>query len=373
MSITIRPVESRADTKRFIKMVWKIYTGDPHWVPPLIFDRMRILNTKKNPFYHHAQMQLFLAEKNGEIVGRIAAIVNENHNKIHQDHVGFFGFFESMNDQAIAKALFDAAAQWLRSKGMDTMRGPHNPSVNDEIGLLVDGFDSSPVIMMTYNPQYYVPMIESYGFQKAKDLYAFLLKRETTISDKLQRVQAAVREREQVTVRNIDLKNLQEEIKIIKVLYNRAWEKNWGAVAMTDAEFDFLAADMKQVLGPFPEFAMVAERKGEPVGFSLTLPDINQVLKKNKNGWLIPGAIRLLIGKNKIDMGRILVLGIIPEFRKRGIDAVMYYEIWERAAKRGIYRGEAGWVLEDNVMMNRTAALLNGERYKTYRIYDYVL
>ena len=370
MSIKILPVTSKNDKKRFIKMMWKIYDGDPHWVPPLIFDRMKLIDEKKNPFYRHAEMKLFLAERDNEIVGRIGAIVNHNHNEVHNDKTGFFGFFECVNHQDVANALFDAAANWLRSKGMETMRGPHNPSVNDELGLLIDGFDSSPVVLMTYNPRYYQILIENYGFKKAKDLYAYLLQNKTTVSDKLNRIQQAVRERDQITIRNIDLKNLKNEVKIIKDLYNQAWEPNWGAVAMTDAEFDFLAADMKQVIGSFPDFAMIALRKGVPVGFSLTLPDINQLLKKNKNGWLIPGALRLLSGMKKITLARIIVLGVIKEHQKRGIDAVMYYEIWKRAMQYGIYRGEASWVLEDNVMMNRAAALMSGERYKTYRIFD---
>ena len=373
MSISIKPIDSKADKKRFIKMMWGIYKDDPHWVPPLIFDRMKLLDTEKNPFYRHATIQLFIAERDGEIIGRIAAIKNAHHNTVHGDKVGFYGFFECINDASVSKALFDAAANWLRARGMDTMRGPINPSVNDEIGLLIEGFDSSPVVLMTYNPRYYVDLVEGYGFTKEKDLYAYLLQKERTLSDKLVRVQALVRERDAVTIRNIDLKHLDAEVKVLRDLYNRAWEKNWGAVAMTDAEFDYLAGDLKQVISPFPEFAMIAERKGEAVGFALVLPDINQPLKKNRTGWLIPGAIRLLLGMKKVDLVRILVLGVVKEFRSRGIDSVMYYEIWERAKKRGIYRGEASWVLEDNVMMNRAAELMNAERYKTYRIYDYAL
>lgn len=370
MPIKILPIETKADKRRFIKFLWKIYAGDPYWVPPLIWDRMRLIDTKNNPFYQHADLKLFFAERDGEIVGRIGAIVNHNHNQVHNDKVGFFGFFESINNQDVANALFDSAAEFLWSKGMSTMRGPHNPSVNDEIGLLIQGFDSSPVILMTYNPQYYEILIDRYGFKKAKDLYAYVLKNETTLSEKLIRVQAAVREREQLTIRNIDLKNLKNEVKILKDIYNRAWQPNWGAVAMTDQEFDYLAADMKQIIGSFPELAMIAERQGEPVGFSLTLPDINQIIIKNKRGWFIPGAVRLFTGLKKITLVRIIVLGVIKEYQKRGIDAVMYYEIWNRAMARGIKRGEASWVLEDNVMMNRAAELLNAERYKTYRIYD---
>ncbi len=260
MPVQIHTVESAADRKRFVKLPWKIYRGDPHWVPPLLFDRLKLIDQKKNPFYRHADMKMFLAERDGELVGRIAAIVNHNHLAIYNDKTGFFGFFECINHRETAAALFDAAASWLAGQGMEIVRGPANPSVNDEYGLLVDGFDSSPVILMTYNPRYYTTLIEEYGFRKAKDLYAYLLHNETTVSPKLARIQAAVREREQITIRNIDLKNLKEEVKILKDLYNRAWQPNWGAVAMTDAEFDFLAADLKQVISPFPDFAMGAER-----------------------------------------------------------------------------------------------------------------
>ncbi|NOY05917.1 MAG: hypothetical protein GXO82_04700 [Chlorobi bacterium] len=374
MKPSIRPIHSKSDRKRFVGFLWKIYKDDPYWAPPLRMDRMRLIDQEKNPFYKHAECQLFLAENNGEIVGRIAAIINHRHNEVHGDKVGFFGFFECINDQDVANALFDTAADWLRERGRDTMRGPFNPSVNDEIGLLVEGFDSSPVVMMTYNPRYYIDLIENYGFVKAKDLYAYLLVHDKTITPKLERVQAAVRERHQITLRNIDLKNLKRDIGIVKELYNKAWAKNWGAVPMTDEEIDYLGEDLKQIIKPFPDFAFIAYSKGVPVGFALCVPDINQVLKKNKSGRLIPGIFYLLTGMKKIDLVRILVLGVIPEYQRRGIDAVMYYEIAERArTKYKIKAGEASWVLEDNVMMNRAAELMNGERYKTYRVYDYKL
>ena len=206
-----------------------------------------MLVRSKNPFYKHAQMQLFVAEQGGEAVGRIAAIINENHNRVHEDKIGFFGFFESVNNQEVADALFDAAARWLRERGMDTMRGPVNPSINDEIGLLVKGFDSPAVILMNYNPRYYPLLLEGYGFRKAKDLYAYLLHNKDVITPKLERGQQLVRDRYNITIRDLDFKNLERDVVILKDLYNRSWEKNWGAVAMTDEEFDFLAKDLVRI------------------------------------------------------------------------------------------------------------------------------
>lgn len=370
MAITVHPISSSADVTRFIKLQWKFYTNDPNWAPPLLMDRRKLLSTKKNPFYKHSAMQLFIAEQNGEDVGRIAAIVNDNHNREHKDKVGFFGFFESVDDQDVATALFDAAAEWLRGKGMDTMRGPANPSVNDEYGMLVEGFDSPAVILMTYNPRYYPALTEGYGFKKAKDLYAYLLRNKNVVTPKLERGQQMVRDRYGITIRNLDFKNLEAETVVLKDLYNRSWEKNWGAVAMTDEEFDFLAKDLAQVVGKFKDLVFIAERNGEPIGFTLCLPDINQTLIHNKSGWLLPALWHMMTKTSKIDLVRIIVLGVLPDHRKKGVDAVMYYETVTRAAQHGVFKGEASWVLEDNDMMNKGAKLMNGEQYKTYRIYD---
>ena len=370
MSVMVHPVSGPSATLRFIKLQWKFYDNDRNWVPPLLMDRKKLLNTAKNPFYRHAQMQLFIAERDGEAVGRIAAIINENHNREHNDKVGFFGFFECINNQETADALFDAAAKWLSAKGMTTMRGPFNPSVNDEIGMLVNGYDMPPVILMTYNPRYYPLLLEGYGFKKAKDLYAYLLRNKDVITPKLERGQQLVRARYGITIRDLDFKNLERDVVMLKDLYNRSWEKNWGAVAMTDAEFDFLAKDLVQVVGKFKDLVFVAERDGEPIGFTLCLPDINQLLIKNKKGWLLPGVWHLMTGTKKIDLVRIIVLGVLPQHRNKGIDAVMYYETVTRAAKHGVFKGEASWVLEDNDPMNKGAKLMNAEQYKTYRVYD---
>ncbi len=370
MAVTIRPVSGTSGTREFVKLQWKFYQGDHNWVPPLLMDRMKLLNVKKNPFFKHSDMQLFIAEDQGEAVGRIAAIINRNHNAVHGDKVGFFGFFESINRQDVANALVDAAASWLRAKGMDTMRGPMNPSVNDEIGMLVKGFDRPPVILMTYNPRYYPLLMDGAGMKKAKDLLAYLLENERVATEKLERGQQLVRERYGVTVRDVDFKNIEREAVILKDLYNRSWEANWGAVAMTDEEFDFLAKDLTQVVGKFKDLVFILERHGEPVGFALCLPDLNQVLKHNGSGRLLPALYHMLTGTRMISFARIIVLGVIPQYRGKGFDSVMYWEVLQRAAKHNIYTAEASWVLEDNVMMNRGAKMMNAEAYKTYRIYD---
>lgn len=376
MAINVRQISSLKDKKKFIQLLWDIYRGDPNWVAPLMMDRLKLIDEKKNPFYHHAEVAWFIAEDEEKPVGRIAAIVNHNHNTFYNDRVGFFGFFESYHDQPIADALFNAAENFLRRKGMTTSRGPENPSINDEVGLLVEGFDRPPVMLMTYNPKYYSELIEKAGYRKEKDLYAWLLSQEGAHSAKLERVAKAMQSRNKITVRSFDKKHFAREVEIIKRIYNAAWEKNWGFVPFTDAEMDFLAADLKQIFDP--DIVLFAEMNGEPVGFGLSLPDINQAFHAGPK--IPPGLMNLPIGvfnllteKKSIDTARILVLGVLKEFRGRGIDALLYRETMERAKKKGYNFGEASWVLEDNKPMNRAAQMMNGEKYKTYRVYEKTL
>lgn len=372
MNLIIKPVETKADRMRFIRCQWDFYKNDPNWVPPIIADRVKLLDTEKNPFYKHSVMQLFLAIAEGKIVGRIAAIINENHNRTHKDKVGFFGFFECIDNQEVANALFDTAADWLKSRGMNVMRGPENPSQNDEVGLLMDAFDKPAVILMTYNPEYYIKLVENYGFKKAKDLWAYLLDMNTYLTEKIVRMQNIVRERYNLVIREVNFKNKEQfkrDVDSIKQIYNSAWQPNWGFVKMTDDEFDFLAADLKTIAEP--KFAFLVESKGKVVGFALGLPDINQCLIHNKNGSLVGAIWHLLTKKKKITLIRIIVLGVLPEFQKTGVDAVMYYEFTQRGKALGITHGEASWILEDNEMMNRALTVtMNGKVYKTYRLYE---
>ncbi len=369
--LSIRPVRTKKDEKVFIKFMWKIYEGSPQWVPPLLMDRRKLIDRKNNPFYKHARMEMFLAERNGEIVGRIAAIVNDNHNKEHKENIGFFGFFECVDDQSVANALFDEAARWLRTQGVTAMLGPASPSVNDEYGLLIEGFELPPAILMCYNPPYYQKLVENYGFIKAKDLYAYHVHSNKVFTDKLKRVSEIVKNKSGVVFRSLDMKRFDEEVKTIRELYNQGWSRNWGEVPMTTDEFDYVAKDLKPIVDP--ELVIIAEVRGKPVGFALSLPDYNMVLKDNKKGYLIPALIRMMLFKKKIDFIRIIILGVIPEYLNSGIGGVLFYETAIRSVKQGYPHGEASWVLEDNVMMTRGAELLKGDRWKTYRVYDYKL
>lgn len=372
-TVKIRRITSRKERLEFIRFPWKLYKDDPNWVPPLEMDRMRLIDTEKNPFYTHARLQLFVAERNGEIVGRIGAIANETHNKLHQDAVGFFGFFDSIDDQDVANTLINAAAAWLREQGMTAMRGPISPSMNDEVGLLVDGFDRPAMMQMPYNPPYYSELLERAGFGKAKDLLAWNVEHPECMTPKLERVTNLLRERGKASVRPLAMKRFPEEVELIKRIYNAAWEPNWGFVPMTDEEMNVMAYELKQVIDP--EFVLFAEKNGETVGFALAVPDINQAFKAGSA--IPPGArnlptaiMNLMTKKKQINQLRIIILGVMPEHQGQGIDALLYREIMERAVRRGINRGEASWVLEDNVMMTRAAEMMNATPYKRYRVYQ---
>lgn len=371
-SITVRTVRSRREEMAFIKFQWRVYRDNPHWVPPLLMDRKKLIDRKGNPFYKHARMELFVAERDGGIVGRIGAIINDNHNKEHKENIGFFGFFECIDDQAVANALFDAAGAWLKQQGVTAMRGPASPSVNDEYGLLVDGFDKPPMILMAYNPPYYQQLIEGYGFTKAKDLWAYYLHSERVFSsEKLVRVSELLKKREGLVIRSLNMKDFDNEVKRIREMYNKGWEGNWGEVPMTEDEFNYAAKDLKAIVDP--ELVIIAEVKGKPVGFGLSLPDLNVVLKHNKRGYLVPALVRMLLFKKRVDAIRVVILGVIPEYRNSGIGGVLFYETGKRSVQQGYPHGEASWVLEDNVMMNRGAEMMSGERYKTYRVYQKAL
>lgn len=367
-NLKIYNVLTGRDRERFIKMVWPLYKNYPKWVPPLLLDRRITLDTKKNPFYQHAEIELFLAYRNNEIVGRIAAIINHNHNSFHEENIGFFGFFESINDQMVATALIEKAKEWLAQKGVERIRGPVNPSTNDDIGILVEGFDKPPAIMMPYNPEYYDQLLKGAGLEKVKDVYSYYVEKDQVMSGKLPRVMEKLKARESFKLRQLNMKEFKAELNRVKVVYNDAWSKNWGFVPMTDAEIDHLAESLKQIVDP--RIVLFAEKGDEPIGFALSVPDINQVLIHNRKGRLIPGVIRLLWNRKKINFIRIIVLGVKLKYQRSSAGAILFYETAVRGIENGYFHGEAGWVLENNVMMNRAADFLNAERYKTYRLYE---
>jgi GNAT superfamily N-acetyltransferase len=381
---------SASDRNRLVKFPFKLYKVDPYWVPPLIGDRKKFLDPKHNPSFEYLHVAYFMAEATvipehtpkGTVtggmeqdVGMIAAIVNPRHNEIHGDDIGFFGLFECINSQQVADALLDAAATWLRGQGRTAMRGPLNFTMTDEVGLLIDGFDDMPRIMMPYNPPYYPELLEGYGLAKTMDLYAYHLDMirlfggtPEGLPPKLTRVVEKLKQRGRMTIHKLDMKQFDAEVEKLKVIYNSAWEKNWGAVGITDHELAHYAAEMKPVLDP--DLAFFIEVDGKSVGVALCLPDANLVLKK-MNGRVFPfGFIQALRYQKRIQWVRVWALGVLPDYRHLGVDAVIIHEVAVQAMRKGMPDVEASWILESNVDARRSVANMGGEIYKTYRVYE---
>lgn len=369
MSLTVTPVADNRDLMRFIKLPWSLYRDNPNWVPPLIMDQKNLLSRQKNPFFRHATVEYFLAWRDGELVGRIAAIHDPSYIAFQDENIGFFGFYESIDDQEVADGLFAAARGWLARKDVVAMRGPTNPSTNDSLGLLVDAFDVPPVVMMPYNPGYYPRLFEAAGLVKAKDLFAYWLHEDRMRIDRLDRFVELLKSRHNLRLRPINLRRLDEEIGIIKAIYNDAWEKNWGFVPWTDEELDHLGHELKPVADP--ELVMIAYKDDEPVGFSLSLPDLFQALIHVKSGRLLPfGILKLLYWQRKVSQVRVLAMGISHRYRGLGLDALFYHRTFRYAETKGRQRGECSWILEDNHAMKAALEKMGGYVYKTYRLYD---
>ena len=367
----VHPARSSQDLKRFIDLPYRLHARDPLWVPPLRRDVATLLSRDKNPFFEHAEAEFLLAERDGEVVGRIAAIHNRLHNETHDDRVGFFGFLECVDDQAVADALFAAAADWLKPRGLDTLRGPASFSVNDECGLLVDGFDTPPTLMMPHNPRYYPPLLGRAGFVKAKDLWCFEGNDPAgEFGERLIRATDLVKRRFGVTVRPLAMRDFDGEVARIKRLYNAGWEKNWGFVPMTDKEIDHLAEQFKPVV--VPDLVLFAEKEGQIIGFAISMPDLNTAFRGNRSGAFLPGLVRVLwmLKTRRIHRLRVLLLGTLPEYRGKGVDALLYATIWRNGNANGIHWGEAGWILEDNAAMIAGMLKIGWKPYKTYRLYD---
>ncbi len=378
----------------FIKFPWRIYKGDPNWVPPLLSERKAFLDPTKNPTFKHLDVAFFMVDGRYEpavgetpppphlrrgSLGRIAALINHQHNRFHNEQVGFFGFFESVNDHQVAHLLLDTATRWVANQGMTAIRGPMSFSTNDECALLIEGFDSPPVILMPYNPPYYIDLIESFGFTKAMDLWAHMIDQSKyqsmdDLPPKLQRVVQIVRKRHpEVRVRKMRKADLPNEVERFKQVYNHAWEKNWGFVPLTDEEIEHMADDIKDIVDEdLAFFAEVQQPDGtwKPVGASLTLPDYHQVLIR-LNGRLFPiGWLKFLWYRRMIDTARIFAMGVIHEWHGKGLDALMYYETARELFRKGYKRAEMGWTLEINDAVNNTIAHFGGRVYKKYRIYE---
>lgn len=366
-------VESKSELTSFIDFPHDLYKNDPYYVPELFIAQKDLLTT--HPFHKHSALQTFLAYDGKKIVGRIAAILNNNHNKFNKVNDGFWGFFDCINDQETADLLFNAACDWLKDKGADQkFVGPVNFSTNETCGLLIEGFDSPPVLMMTYNAEYYAALIENAGFKKQIDLIAWSWKGES-YDDKSVRLLSALQERlkrNNIIIRKVNLKNFKEEAAKLREVYNSAWDQNSGFVPLTDDEFDHLAKDLKLILDT--DFALVAEQDGKIVGFGIALPNFNEVFIKIKRGRLLPtGIIKILLNKSKIQSIRIYSLGVIDGYRKMGIEACLYGTIIKEYKRKGFKYAEAGWTLENNDLINNAISAIKGDPYKKYRIYEKLL
>jgi len=363
------PVLDRNSRREFLDFPYRHYRDDAYWVPPLRIAQKELFDTRKHPFYAHAEMQCFLARQGGRTAGRIAAILDRNFNQFHNEEAGFFGFFETVNDLQVAAALLREVRDWLLQRGVKVIRGPVNPSTNYECGLLIQGFDSSPYVMMTYNPPYYAQLIEQTGLRKAKDLYAYHVHEDQLLRARVEQVADRAFQTNQVHIRPIRMKHFQADVELVWKVYNLAWSRNWGFVPMSRDEFFFMARDMKTIIEP--ELVLLGEVDGQVVGFALALPDVNRALI-HARGRLFPlGLFKILYHKRTIRTVRVIALGVLEKFRSAGVGAGFYAELIRRGLPLGYRDGEMSWVLEDNILMCRSAELLGGKRYKTYRIYEW--
>jgi GNAT superfamily N-acetyltransferase len=361
----------RADRRRFVAVPGPLYRGDPCYVPPLRRDVLRLLDPAVNPWHRHGEIALFIARRGGEAVGRIAAAHDRRQDAGSPERIGAFGFFECVDDVECAAALLAAAERWARERGLVAIRGPISPSMDDECGCLVHGFDSPPVVQMPYNPPYYAALLGAAGYEKAQDLlaYEFLVSQE--VRPPIARIADAVEADADFRLRQVDLRRFADEVEIVRRIYNAAWERNWGFVPLDAAEIAWRAKTLKQIIDPRFALLIEARRDGvfEPVAFGLAIPDVNEILIGLK-GRLTPLAlVRIVRGLRRVSRIRVILLGVVTEYRKRGLEAVLIREIHRQAARDGIRGAELSWVLEDNVLMNRTIRKAGGRHYKTYRIF----
>ncbi len=365
--LEIRGLPLKKAWKVFLRLQRRIYRNDSNWVPPLVSDRKKFLNPEKNPFFEHATAEAFAVYDDAEPVGMLFAFVDHDYVDFHNEKAAHFGFFECEDNPEAAALLMEAAEELARKNGMKVVRGPYNFSTNHECGLLVDGFDGPPVILMTYNPPYYRTLLENLGYTKAMDLLAYYIEARP-VPEGLKEAVHRVQQKKKITVRNPSMKRFNEELEIIKLIYNDAWSRNWGFVPLRDNEFNFIAKDLKFVLDP--ELVFIAEIEGEPAGFALSLPDFNQVLI-HMNGRLFPlGVFKALYYRKRINLLRVFALGVRKQDQDVGLGAVLYFHTWEAALKKGYKGAEMSWILEDNEPMRRGIELAGGRVYRTYRIYE---
>lgn len=372
-SLRVEPVRTGRQLDAFLKLPWRIYRGDPNWVPPLLAQQREMFDRRKYPFHRHAEVECFLALRGREVVGRIAAILNHQHNRAHGESAGFFGFFESVDDPEVAGALLATSGAWLRERGATVLRGPASFSSNEEWGLLIEGFDGPPVIMMTYNPPYYQRLLEDYGLLKARDLLAYWTDRtRTNLGQRAEflPIVERIKKKGSLRVRPARLDHFDDDLAILKEIYNRAWQLNWGFVPMTDEEIAYTARQLKPLV--VPELCLFAFAGDEPVGVAIAIPDYNRALI-HANGRLFPFGIFKILWHTKVRKirhFRLLILGVVPGYHRRGVDAVLMAELGQNLLRLGYEAGEFSWVLEDNQVLNNTFLAWGLEPYRRYRVYE---
>jgi GNAT superfamily N-acetyltransferase len=371
---TVQPATTPGDIEQYIRFPFGVYQGFPHWVPPLLMERRDFLNPRKNPVYEYAEIQPFLARRGGKVVGTITALKNTRFGEYHprDGNIGFFGLYECEPDPEASRALFTAAAEWLRSRGLSVMRGPTNFTTNDVLGLLVEGFDEDPAILMPYNPPYYVEQFEEFGLSKVKDLFALEVKA-NDYKGQLEALARKVQLRGRVTVRPVDLKRWHEELAFVRHCYNEAWADNWGFVPWTDRELEVLAKELKPLIDP--RLAMVGEVDGEPAAILIAVPDANEALKLAR-GRLFPFGLIKILWRVKVAgcrRMRVLALGVLPKYRRLGLDGLLIQRTIQNGIPLGYQRAEVGWILEDNEAILQPLTHIDARRTKVYRVYDRAL
>jgi hypothetical protein len=368
--VTLIHVDTPRLRRQFVEVPYGRYSSYPAWVPPLRRDERRRLERAHNPFLDHAALDLWLARRNGRIVGRIAAIDDERHNETHRERTAWFGFLEAEDLQTV-RALLDQVEAWALARGSDRVRGPANPSLNESAGLLIDAFDREPYILMPYNPPEYPGWVEAAGYRKVKDLLAWEMDLRTPPAPRIARLASRVSRRHGISVRRLDPRQFDRDLGILQLIYRAAWEDNWGFVPPTDAEIRQLAVDLKPIVDP--DLVLFAEMAGQPVACSVAIPDANQVLKR-MNGRLLPfGLVHFLRRRQIITNARLILLGVLPEVRRIGLYPLLMFESRRRAVARGYTDGEMSWTLEDNDAVNAGIEAFGGRHYKTYRLYEKAL
>ncbi len=370
MSFTISQVQNKQELNDFLQLPYRIYRDDPNYVYPLLDDLKHFFDRKKNPFFNHAEAELWVARDSaGTVVGRIAAAVDKYSNDHHNEKVGFFGFYEADDNPELANLLLQTASQWIASQGMTIMRGPGCFTSNhDWFGVQVEGLRNRPVVGMPYNPEYYPTHFENFGLNQAKDLLAWRMVTDGIVPENLQRLIDRILSRPGLTIRAMDMNNFIEEASLIRSLYNGSWSKNWGFIPMDDEDFAYSAKDMKSMVDP--NYVLIAEMEGKPIGFALTLPDFNMATQPMKGKMYPFGWLKFLLAKRKINFVRMPLMGVLPEYRKMGVDMALVFRTMETAFPKGHTSGELSWILDDNKAMNRILEGYGGKVYKTYRIYE---